>query len=132
MGSPLARYTNFLPNGDAAVTNSSPFPTYFPRETPGLVAILNNRGDFLRAASERWYRVPVQSAPPDQLSIRWIAFYLTAPFGKQKWSVRHWAAVHEIAKARRVDLIPSDRITPHGPVPTPGPGQNPERLFPDG
>ncbi len=64
----------------------------FRSSAPGLVALLNNRPDFERAATEHWYRIPVQTAPDGVQSIRWIAFYLTQAFGPEKWAVRHWAS----------------------------------------
>jgi very-short-patch-repair endonuclease len=81
-------------------------------EAPGLVAVLNNQADFERAEDEHWYRIPVQSAPDDLLKIRWIAFYLTKTFGPQKWSVRHWAKVRTITRARRVELLPQAKHHP--------------------
>lgn len=81
-------------------------------ETPGLVAVLNNRADFERAEAEHWYRIPVHSAPDGLSRIRWIAFYLTKVFGREKWSVRHWARVSRITKAKRVELLPAEKQHP--------------------
>ncbi|MCI0381068.1 MAG: endonuclease domain-containing protein, partial [Gemmataceae bacterium] len=83
-----------------------------PPDAPGLVAVLNNRADFDRAEAEHWYRIPVQSAPDDLRKIRWVAFYLTKVFGREKWSVRHWAKVRKITKARRVELLPQQERHP--------------------
>lgn len=84
----------------------------FSGETPGLVAVLNNQPDFERAESEHWYRIPVQTAPNGLSDIRWIAFYLTQAFGREKWSVRYWAKVRKITRAKRVDLLPSEKFHP--------------------
>src|SRR5438105_2925507 len=84
----------------------------FPKHAPGLVALLNNRPDFERAKTEHWYRIPVQTAPDGVEQIQWIAFYLTQPFGREKWAVRHWARVKEIRRVRRVDLLPSQATHP--------------------
>ena len=65
----------------------------FSNDTPGLVAVLNNRADFEHAESEHWYRIPEQAAPDGVERIRWIAFYLAQTFGREKWSVRYWAKV---------------------------------------
>ena len=61
----------------------------FPNDAPGLVAVLNNRADFEHAESEHWYRIPELTAPDGVEKIRWIAFYLTQVFGREKWSVRY-------------------------------------------
>jgi len=83
-----------------------------PPDAPGLVAVLNNRADFERADVEHWYRIPVQSAPDGLRKIRWIAFYLTKVFGREKWSVRHWAKVRKIRRAKRLDLLPAETRHP--------------------
>jgi len=79
---------------------------------PGIIALLNNRPDFERAEVEHWYRIPVQTAPEGLRHIRWIAFYLTMAFGREKWSVRYWAKVRKITQARRADLIPEGKNHP--------------------
>ena len=84
----------------------------FSNDVPGLVALLNNRPDFERAELEHWYRIPVHSAPEGLEQIRWIAFYLTKEFGREKWSVRHWAEVRGITQARRADLLPAEENHP--------------------
>ena len=56
-------------------------------EAPGLVAVLNNRPDFERAEAYHWYRIPVQPAPDGLSEIRWVAFYFTQTFGREKCSV---------------------------------------------
>jgi hypothetical protein len=83
-----------------------------PPDAPGLVAVLNNREDFERACAEHWYRIPVQSAPNGLRDIRWVAFYLTKVFGREKWSVRHWAKVRKIKQVERVALLPDEKHHP--------------------
>ncbi len=83
-----------------------------PPNAPGLVAVLNNRRDFEFAEVDHWYRIPVQAAPDGLRDIRWIAFYLTKVFGREKWSVRHWATVRKITQAKRVDLLPAEKRHP--------------------
>jgi len=81
-------------------------------DAPGLVAVLNTQADFERAQVEHWYRIPVKSAPEGVGNIRWLAFYLTQPFGPEKWSVRYWANVCKITKAKRADLLPAEMNHP--------------------
>ncbi len=84
----------------------------FSNPTAGLVAILNNRPDFERARLERWYRIPVRTAPDDLPNIEWIAFYLTQAFGAAKWAVRYWAKVEGISQVPRVELLPGEPAHP--------------------
>lgn len=87
-------------------------PLCFPDDASGLVAVLNNRADFERVESEHWYRIPVLTAPDDVEKIRWIAFYLTQTFGREKWSVRYWAKVAGIERRQRVELLPNESRHP--------------------
>lgn len=80
----------------------------FSNDTPGLVAIINDRADLERARTEHWYRIPVRTAPDGLLSARWVAFYLTASFGTEKWSVRYWAVIQQITEVRRIELLPAE------------------------
>jgi very-short-patch-repair endonuclease len=84
----------------------------FDDQAPGLVAVMNNRADFERVRSEHWYRIPVLSAPRQLPSSRWVAFYLTAAFGPEKWSVRYWAKIERITQAQRLTLLPDEAEHP--------------------
>ncbi len=86
--------------------------TELHQDALGLVAVLNNQPDFERAVTEHWYRIPVQSAPDGVREIQWIAFYLTKNFGREKWSVRHWAKVKTITQAKRHELLPEEKKHP--------------------
>jgi very-short-patch-repair endonuclease len=100
------------PDGIAASSLAMPddpvLATYFGKDAPGLVAVITKRADLNRARSEHWFRIPLRSAPEIVPSSRWVAFYLTAPFGPHKWSVRYWAAVKEVSVVRRVELLPGE------------------------
>jgi hypothetical protein len=68
-----------------------------------LVAVLPDRRDLEIARVLGWYRIPVQSAPKT-VDVDWIAFYLPATFGDEKWSVRYIAPVlgHELVIRREL------------------------------
>lgn len=81
----------------------------FPeRETPALVAIVNRRKDWRLAQTERWYRIPVRSAPEYLMQIRYVAFYQTRVFANEKWSVNYYAAVRGLETLRRCELLPDE------------------------
>lgn len=69
-----------------------------------LVAVMNARRDLEIARVLGWYRIPVATAPKT-LHIDWIAFYLTAAFGEEKWSVRYAAPVRGYELTRRRELL---------------------------
>ena len=88
--------------------SNSTLATRFSKDTQDVVAIMNNRADLERARTEHWYRIPVRTAPAGLLSVRWVAFYLTASFGTDKWSVRYWAEILRITEVRRIELLPTE------------------------
>lgn len=79
-----------------------------------LVAIMNNKADFARAASEHWYRIPVRSAPPrvDFARLSRLAFYQTKVFADEKWAVNYHAEVRDVDRVKRVELLPKERDHP--------------------
>lgn len=64
-----------------------------------LVAVLRQRRDLDIARVLGWYRIPVRTAPKT-LRVDWLAFYQTARFGDERWSVRYAAPV------RGTELLP--------------------------
>jgi hypothetical protein len=68
-----------------------------------LVAVLPAKRDLEIARVLGWYRIPVQTAPKT-VDVDWIAFYLTAAFGDEKWAVRYLAPVmgHELVRRREL------------------------------
>jgi len=80
-------------------------------QTPALVAIMNNKADFARAAQEHWYRIPVRTAPK-RMDFGHLAFYQTKIFGEEKWAVNYFAAVKDINIVKRFELLPQERDHP--------------------
>ena len=76
-----------------------------------LVAVVNNVEDLRRAREEHWYRIPLRHAPRP-LAARYVAFYLTAALGPERWHVRYLAEVRRYELRRRVELIPSEPFHP--------------------
>lgn len=75
-----------------------------------LVAIMNSVLDFDIARNQNWYRIPVDSAPPivKDKSIKYLAFYHTKTFNKEKYSIRWYAKVKEIDIVGRRTLFPDE------------------------
>ncbi len=84
----------------------------FGPETPALVGIVTRMKDWELVQSERWYRIPVRSAPEGLEDIRYLAFYHTRLFGKEKWAVNWYAPVRGIGKATRRELLPDEPAHP--------------------
>ncbi len=77
-----------------------------------LVALLNSPRDLDLARTERWYRIPAKHAPAHFPLARYIAFYLTKPFGDGKWSIREYAPIRGHELVRRRDLFPDEADHP--------------------
>src|SRR5687767_5476131 len=62
-----------------------------------LVAILKDKRDLEIARVLGWYRIPLKNAPKT-VAVDYLAFYQTAKFGDEKWSINYMAPVrgHEL------------------------------------
>ena len=81
-----------------------------------LVAVMTRPQDLEIARHQRWYRVPERYAPRG-IYFEYVAFYLTAAFGDERWSIPYYARClgHELA-ARR-DLLPGEPDHPRAGEP---------------
>lgn len=69
-----------------------------------LVAILNSPRDLEIAQTLGWYRIPLVTAPRT-VRVDWLAFYLPAPFGEHRWTVRYVAEVRGYELRTRRELL---------------------------
>lgn len=76
-----------------------------------LVCVVTRPADLARAREQGWYRVPVRRAPR-ALAAEYIAFYQTAAFGAERWSVRWLAPVLRVSIAARHELLPDEPCHP--------------------
>jgi hypothetical protein len=81
-----------------------------------LVAVMKGRRDLEIARVLGWYRIPLQSAPKT-IRVDWLAFYLTAAFGDEKWSVRYVAPVRGHELATRGELLRDEPDHPRADEP---------------
>jgi hypothetical protein len=82
-----------------------------PAAATVLVVVMRDRADWARLQTEGWYRVPVRRAPR-QAAADYLAFYHTAAFAEEKWSIRTYAPVRAVRVARRRDLLPAEADHP--------------------
>lgn len=76
-----------------------------------LVAIMNNQRDFEIARTQRWYRIPVNSADrfiSDLEQMQYLAFYQTQNFERDGCAVNYYAEIERISTARRIELLPDE------------------------
>ncbi len=81
-----------------------------------LVAILPSPRDLEIARVLGWYRVPLQHAPKI-LRVDWIAFYQTAAYGPERWSVRYLAPVTGFELTTRAQLLRGEPDHPRAEEP---------------
>ncbi|MGD2253013.1 MAG: hypothetical protein PVF70_08890 [Anaerolineales bacterium] len=72
-----------------------------------LVAVINNPRDLDIARVLGWYRIPLQTAPKT-VRVDWLAFYQTAAFGAERWSVRYVAPVKGFELVTRMELLQTE------------------------
>ena len=66
---------------------------------------------FLLVQKEGWYRIPKMERTPKMVvdgSIKYLAFYHTSKFKKEKYSIRFYAKVLNIRIVSRKDLFPNE------------------------
>jgi len=76
-----------------------------------LVAVMNSTRDFEIARVQGWYRIPLRRAPP-QIGADYLAFYHTAVFAEEKWTIRYYASVRGYRIVTRAELLPDDAQHP--------------------
>ncbi len=69
-----------------------------------LLAILKDKRDLEIARVLGWYRIPLKSAPKT-VAVDYLAFYQTAKFGDEKWSVNYIAPVRGHELTTRAQLM---------------------------
>jgi hypothetical protein len=81
-----------------------------------LVAIVRHPRDLEIARVLGWYRIPLAFAPKT-LHVDWLAFYQTAAFAAERWSVRWAAPVRGYELTTRAALLRSDPSHPRADEP---------------
>lgn len=124
----IPRYKNDVPNPKGGIRNVIPekadytkLLTNLPKNTKTynskktlnnvLVAIINNKKDFLIAQNQNWYRIPVDSAPKnirEGVNLKYLAFYQTKVFENEKYTIRWYAEIKKITILNRKDLFPDE------------------------
>lgn len=81
-----------------------------------LVAVVKSPRDLEIARVLGWYRIPLETAPKT-LHVDWLAFYQSAAFGDEKWSVRYACPVRGFELTRRVELLRDEPDHPRADEP---------------
>jgi very-short-patch-repair endonuclease len=79
-----------------------------------LIALMNNKKDFLIARNEHWYRIPVEKAPKiiTEEKAKYLAFYQTKSFGDIDWCIKWYTKIKNQVIVGRRDLFPGEPENP--------------------
>ncbi|MCS7250879.1 MAG: hypothetical protein RMK32_01850 [Anaerolineae bacterium] len=83
----------------------------FP-EAMVLVAVVRNPRDWEWIRKTQAYRIPFRHAPSLTPLVDFVAFYHTAAFGPDRWSIRYYAFLRGHELVRRRDLFPEEPSHP--------------------
>ena len=76
---------------------------------PALVGIVPRKNLWDVIQSERWYHIPVESAPKNAGVAEYLGFYFPAVFGdKLKYKVSYYAKVKKVDVVKRICLFPGE------------------------
>lgn len=75
-----------------------------------LVCVLKSRRDRDLLLCEKWYRMPIASAPKRRF--RFLAFYQPTCFGRYGKRIEYYARVQRIERRKRAVLLPRESIHP--------------------
>jgi hypothetical protein len=76
-----------------------------------LIAVINRKKDLEVARTLGWYRIPLRFAPKI-VRVDAVAFYQTAEFLSEKWSIHYAARLNGVELMRRIDLFRDEENHP--------------------
>lgn len=80
--------------------------------SPVLVAVISRQKDLGIVKRERWYRIPVKSAPRGRAD--YLALYQTKGFGDEGESINYYAKIWDCQVVKRRELLPDEEPHPRG------------------
>lgn len=77
---------------------------------PALVGIVPRKNLWNIIQEERWYHIPVESAPKNAKLAEYLGFYFPAVFGKElRYKVNFYAKVKKVNIVKRIALFPEEK-----------------------
>lgn len=76
---------------------------------PALVGIVPRKNLWPKIQKERWYHIPIESAPKSAPVVEYLAFYFPKAFGeKYQYKVCYYAKVLGVETKKRIELFPEE------------------------
>lgn len=79
-------------------------------EHPALVGIVPRKNLWEIIQEQKWYHIPVESAPKNAKLAEYLGFYFPAVFGKEmQYKVNFYAKVNGVDIVKRIELFPLEK-----------------------
>ncbi len=76
---------------------------------PALVGIVPRKNLWPKIKEEKWYHIPVETAPKNATFVKYLAFYFPKAFGERnQYKVIYYAPVLDIEIKKRIELFPEE------------------------
>jgi len=80
---------------------------------PALVGIVPRKNLWSVIQNEKWYHIPVESAPKNAQLAEYLGFYFPAVFGEaMQYKVNFYAKVNKVDVVKRIELFPKESQHP--------------------
>lgn len=81
-----------------------------PRQNhPTIVGVVPRENLWPLIQKEKWYHIPVESAPKNALLVEYLAFYFLKVFGEEmRYQVNFYAKVKKVNITKRINLFPKE------------------------
>jgi very-short-patch-repair endonuclease len=77
---------------------------------PALVGIVPRKNLWDIIQEERWYHIPVESAPKNAVVAEYLGFYFPSVFGKKlQYKVNFYAKIKKVDTVKRIELFPKEK-----------------------
>jgi len=77
---------------------------------PALVGIVPRKNLWSVIQEQKWYHIPVESAPKNAQFIEYLAFYFPKVFGEEmRYKVNFYAKVKKVDIVKRIELFPEEK-----------------------
>ncbi|MBU4481825.1 endonuclease domain-containing protein [Patescibacteria group bacterium] len=77
---------------------------------PALVGIIPRKNLWDIIQEQRWYHIPVESAPKNAVFTEYLGFYFPAVFGEERrYKVNFYAKVKKVDTVKRIELFPEEK-----------------------
>ena len=78
-----------------------------------IVCWLKQKNDLSILLNDGWYRIPVKTKLENLKKVKYLAFYQSYAFGKNKCIIKHYGTIANIETVKRIELFPNEKKHPN-------------------